>query len=110
MLIDTIDTSSILASAKYSFEADLVLNQLRIVTKFKIIRDLAAHENPADFGMMQGEEAANLWDDAEEVLAIADEILSLLSAIPKEDAEVQDRWHCAKLFTEVKECQRPKTN
>jgi hypothetical protein len=69
----------------------LVLNQLRIVAKFKSIRDLAGHQNPRAFAALQGEEAADLWYPASQIREIANQILSLLPATPEEDADVQDR-------------------
>lgn len=72
----------------------MVLNQLRIVAKFKSIRDLAGHQNPRAFAALQGEEAADLWYPASQIREIAHQILSLLSllpATPAEDADVQDR-------------------
>lgn len=69
----------------------MVLNQLRIVAKFKSIRDLAGHQNPRAFAALQGEEAADLWYPASQIREIANQILSLLPATPEEDADVQDR-------------------
>jgi len=65
------------------FTSDLVLNQLRIVTKFNMISILAAQT--------QEEEAADLWVDAAAIRKKANEILSLLSTIPEEEVDVQDR-------------------
>lgn len=67
------------------------MSQLRIVVKFKNIGYFAASREPAHFETLQGEEAADLWNDAAAIRALANEILSLLCAIPEEELDVQDR-------------------
>lgn len=68
-----------------------MFSQLRIVAKFKAIRNLAVSPEPAHFETLQGEEAADWWDVAAIIRAHANEILSLLCAIPEEEVDVQDR-------------------
>ena len=68
-----------------------MFSQLRIVAKFKAIRNLAVSPEPARFETLQGEKAADWWDVAAAIRARANEILSLLCAIPEEEVDVQDR-------------------
>ena len=64
-----------------------VLNQLRIVAKFKKIIDLAAEQTPAAFA----KGAEHLWDPTSQIREIANEILTLLGATPAKDTDAQDR-------------------
>jgi hypothetical protein len=52
----------------------------------------AIQENPDRFAQRwQEEEAARGWNDAAEIRAMANEILSLLGTVPEEEVDVQDR-------------------
>eukprot|EP00435_Cladocopium_sp_Y103_P023498 s2029_g5.t1 len=90
------------------------LIQKQIVAKFKSIRDLAGHLNPAAFATLPEEEVASLWDDASRIRAIANGILSLLPATLEEDgADVQDQElqieepnNPLSIFAAVRDCTR----
>lgn len=87
----------------------LAFNQLRIVGKFKAIRDSAIYDHPDDIADLQAlleQEAAGMWEMLRAIRECANEILRLLgAAAEEEDLEVEDlrygwiwlwwlyRWH-----------------
>ena len=71
----------------------LAFDQLRIVGKFKVIRDSATYDHPdriADLQALLEQEAAGMWEMLPAIREWANEILRLLGAAKKEDLEVED--------------------
>ena len=71
----------------------LAFNQLRIVGKFKQMRDSATCHHPdkiADLQALLEEEAPSMWENLRAIQELAHEILRLLRAATEEDLEVED--------------------
>lgn len=71
----------------------LAFNQLRIVGKFKAIRDSAIYDNPDDIADLEAlleQEADDMWENVRAIRECAKEILLRLGAATEEDLDAQD--------------------